>query len=70
MTVSKGGKFTNIYIGNGMKRGDASMNPIEPPEVQADPSEPKENLEPTPFNKPAEVVEGAPVEGEGGEENE
>jgi hypothetical protein len=70
MTVSKGGKFTNIYIGNGMKRGDASMNPIEPPEVQADPSEPKENLEPTPFNKPEEVVKDAGDAGDAGSDKE
>lgn len=55
MTVSKGGKFTNIYIGNGMKRGDASMNPTEPPNVQDDPEEPIEQPEPTPLEEPKEV---------------
>ena len=52
MTVSKGGKFTNIYIGNGMKRGESSLNPTEPPEVCADPSEPVELPEPTPLTEP------------------
>ena len=27
VTVAKGGKFTNIYIGNGIKRGDTIFNP-------------------------------------------
>ena len=39
VTVSKGGKFTNIYIGYGIKRGDPIFNPTEPPEVQKDPEE-------------------------------
>ena len=52
MTVSKGGKFTNIYIGNAMKRGDSSLNPTEPPEVCSDPSEPAELPEPTPLTEP------------------
>lgn len=33
VTVAKGGKFTNIYVGYGLKRGDPSFNPTEPPEV-------------------------------------
>ena len=64
MTVSKGGKFTNIYIGNGMKRGDSSLNPTEPPDVQADPSEPAEMPEPTPLTEPVAVEEKAAEEGE------
>ena len=39
ITVSKGGKFTNIYIGYAIKRGDAIFNPTEPPEIQKDPEE-------------------------------
>ena len=39
VTVSKGGKFHSIYVGYGLKRGDASFNPTEPPEVQADPQD-------------------------------
>ena len=65
MTVSKGGKFTNIYIGNGMKRGDPAMNPTEPPEVMADPVDQVEQPEPTPLHEP---VEKPKEEGEGGEE--
>lgn len=52
VTVSKGGKFTNLYVGYGVKRVDASFNPTEPPEVSRDPVDPVEQLEPTPFNEP------------------
>ena len=34
VTVAKGGKSTTVYVGYGMKRGDPSYNPIEPPSVQ------------------------------------
>ena len=37
VTVAIGGKFTSIYIGYGLKKGDSSYNPTEPPEVQKDP---------------------------------
>jgi len=33
LTVAKEGKFTNIYVGYGLKRGDPSYNPTEPPMV-------------------------------------
>ena len=33
LTVSKGGKFASIYLGNGVKRGDVCFSPTEPPEV-------------------------------------
>ena len=52
VTVSKGGKHTSIYIGYGLKRGDPSYNPTEPPEVQKDPEEEAERPEPTPLNEP------------------
>jgi len=61
VTVSKGGKFTSIYVGYGLKRGGATKNPVEPPEVISDPVEPVENPEPQ-GKDPAEVK--APVEGE------
>lgn len=31
ITVSKGGKFTNVYVGYGVKRVDSSFNPTTPP---------------------------------------
>ena len=49
VTVAKGGKFTNIYVGYGLKRGDPSFNPVEPPMVQSDPTDQSEMPEPTPL---------------------
>ena len=37
LTVAQNGIFSNIYVGYGLKRGDISFNPTEPPEVQKDP---------------------------------
>jgi len=37
LTVSQNGKFTSIYVGYGLKRGDVCFNPTEPPELQRDP---------------------------------
>lgn len=33
VTVAKAGKYVNIYVGEGYKKGDTSYNPVEPPEV-------------------------------------
>jgi|TARA_B110001450_G_C17623867_1_gene482332 radial spoke head protein 4/6 len=33
VTVSKSGAFCSIYVGDGIKRGDQSYSPVEPPEV-------------------------------------
>lgn len=56
-TVQKGGKFCNIYLGWGLKTGDANMFPIEPADVQRDPEDPTEMPEPTPLQEPPAVVE-------------
>jgi len=71
VTVSKSGNFCNIYVGDGLKRGGQSYSPIETPEVQSDPSDQIENLEPTPQIEPEEPdepdtdkVEGDPEEEE------
>lgn len=37
VTCCKGGKFMNVYVGHGLKRGDTSFSPTEPPEVLNDP---------------------------------
>ena len=37
VTVAKGGHFCSIYVGDGIKKGDSSINPVEPPQVFADP---------------------------------
>jgi len=57
VTVSKGGKFTNVYVGYGIKRGDQSFNPTDPPEVLKDPQDQPEQPEPTPLHPPEEPVE-------------
>ena len=51
-TVSKGGKCTTVYVGYGLKKGDPSYNPIEPPEVCQDPEEEEEKPEPNPQTEP------------------
>jgi radial spoke head protein 4A len=56
-TVHKQGKFCSIYVGYGLKHGDASMNPTEPPEVQRDPEDQEEMPEPTPLVAPQEPPE-------------
>ena len=63
VTVAKGGKFTNIYVGYGLKRGDPIFNPTEPPEVQKDPEETGQQDEPKP-----KAPEDKAAEGEEGEE--
>lgn len=39
VTVSKNGKFTSVYVGYGLKRGDASFSPTEPPNVPEEPND-------------------------------
>lgn len=69
MTCAKGGKYVGIYVGDGVKQGDSSYNPTEPPEVMEDPAEGMEMPEPTPLHEPVEVVEPETKEGEGEEED-
>ena len=46
VTVSKNGKYCNIYVGDVIKRGDAMFNPCEPPMILEEPEEPEEQPEP------------------------
>lgn len=46
VTVAKGGIYCSIYVGDGIKRGDTSFNPTEPPEVMKDPYDSPEQPEP------------------------
>lgn len=46
-----------MYVGDGIKQGDSAFNPVEPPEVQNDPSDQIENPEPTPLEPPEEPAE-------------
>lgn len=48
LTVSKGGEYCCLYVGDGLKKGDPSFNPTEPPEVMSDPIGQGEEPEPTP----------------------
>ena len=57
ITVAKGGKFTTIYIGYGLKQGVSSYNPIEPPSVNQDPDEDDEKEEPNPRTEPPQADE-------------
>ena len=45
-TIAKGGKYCNVYIGDGIKRGDDTFIPTSPPDVMTDPSEQLEQPEP------------------------
>jgi len=58
VTVSKMGKFTSVYVGYGLKRGDASFYPTEPPIVGEEPNDMPEMPEPTPLNEPPPKAEG------------
>ena len=57
VTVAKGGKFTTIYVGHGLKSGASSYNPIEPPSLCQDPDDPIEKPEPNPKTAPPEAME-------------
>lgn len=57
LAVCQNGKFCNIYVGNGIKKGDAPMSPTEPPAVQREPEDQEEMPEPTPKNAPPEPAE-------------
>ena len=42
ITVCKGGKFTNVYVGYAVKRVDPSFNPTSPPSVEVEPTDASE----------------------------
>ena len=50
VTVAQSGKFANIYVGYGLKKGDTCFNPTEPPEIMKDPVDQVEQPEPTPLH--------------------
>jgi len=57
VTVAKAGKFYSFYVGYGLKRGDPSFSPTNPPEVMSDPKEQEEQPEPTPLEEPKAELE-------------
>ena len=71
VTVAKGKAYQNLYFGYGLKTGGVCINPVQPPDVQDDPPEKKENPEPTPLEAPPEPLEPdtnkEEGEGEGGD---
>jgi len=69
VTVSRGGKFTSVYVGYGLKKGDSCFNPTTPPPVCSEPNDQKEQPEPTPLNEP-EAVPEPDSQAEGDEEDE
>lgn len=56
-TISYNGKYSNIYVGYGLKFGDVAYNPTSPPEVIEDPEENQEQPEPTPLEAPEDPLE-------------
>ena len=57
VTVAQNGRFANIYVGYGLKKGDTCFNPIEPPEICRDPTDQAEMPEPTPLFAPEQLPE-------------
>ena len=46
------GRWTSIYIGDGLKYEDVSYYPVFPPEIRSDPKEKGEYPEPNPKEAP------------------
>ena len=57
ITVAKGGKFCNIYVGDGIKKGAPIFNPTETPMVEMDPREAIEEPEPNGKDPVAKAAE-------------
>lgn len=55
VTLYKGGKFTALYLGYGLKSTDRALRPQGPPDVTEDPEDPTEQPEPTPLEAPEEL---------------
>ncbi len=64
VTVAKGGQYCNLYIGDGIKNGDNTLIPSEPPEVLNDPGQQGEQPEPN-GKDPAEKKPEAEEDSEG-----
>lgn len=63
-TVFKGEKWTNIYLGWGIKSGGSAFEPVGPPKILDDPEDPAEQPEPTPLEAPDEVESDTDKESE------
>lgn len=65
VTVAKGGQFTNLYIGHGLKFGEPDFFPCAPLDIQEEPEDPGEMPEPQPEGAPPST-EAPPAEEEAG----
>jgi len=65
VTVAKGGQFTNIYVGHGLKFGEPDFFPCAPLDIQDEPEDPGEMPEPQPEGAPPST-EAPPAEEEVG----
>eukprot|EP00746_Dinoflagellata_sp_MGD_P163850 gnl/MRDRNA2_/MRDRNA2_92111_c0_seq1.p1 gnl/MRDRNA2_/MRDRNA2_92111_c0~~gnl/MRDRNA2_/MRDRNA2_92111_c0_seq1.p1 ORF type:complete len:442 (+),score=144.76 gnl/MRDRNA2_/MRDRNA2_92111_c0_seq1:88-1413(+) len=65
VTVAKGGQFTNLYVGHGLKFGEPDFFPCAPLDIQEEPEDPGEMPEPQPEGAPPST-EAPPAEEEGG----
>merc|ERR1711907_882632 len=63
VTVCKGGQFTNLYIGHGLKYGEPDFFPCAPLDIQEEPADPGEMPEPQPEGAPPST-EAPPAEEE------
>ena len=60
VTVAKGGKYCNIYVGDSIKQGDAFFNPKKSPDLCADSSDKVDQIEPQGKDPVVAPAEGAP----------
>jgi len=66
VTVSKGGHFTNLYVGHGLKYGEPDFFPCAPLDIQEEPEDPGEMPEPQPEGAPPSQEEPKGEEEAGG----
>jgi radial spoke head protein 4A len=66
VTVCKGGHFTNLYIGHGLKYGEPDFFPCAPLDIQEEPEDPGEMPEPQPEGAPPTQEEPKGEAEEGG----
>lgn len=52
--AQQNGRYVNLYLGYGLKAGENSFYPIQPPDVDDDPADPREQFEPNPKDAPIE----------------
>ena len=70
VVIHRDGKWITFYVGDGLKAKLQPMYPVNPPLIQMELPDGKEQPEPTPLNAPPvpEAEEEAPKDGEEAEE--